>query len=86
MLTFAIFNHFREYRTDLMTNLDQYAWIPLVVIITVIVCRTFGILPIIQGLMSESYPTEIRTQSIGITQGYIFLRLCKIEKNFFTLN
>ena len=48
--------------------MDQCAWIPLAVIIVVVWCRTAGILPIIQSLLAESYPTEIRTESIGITQ------------------
>ena len=52
----------------LINSLDKYAWIPLAVIIITVWCRTAGILPIIQSLQAESYPTEIRTESIGITQ------------------
>ena len=33
--------------------------------------RASGILPVLDTLMSEVYPTEIRTQAIGITQASI---------------
>ena len=72
MIVFAAFNHFREYRPDLLSSLDKFSWIPLVVLVLTIWARAAGILPIIQGLMAESYPTDIRTESIGITQA-IFL-------------
>ena len=44
--------------------------------------RASGILPVLHTLMSEVYPTEIRTQAIGITQAS-FLASGAIGVKFF---
>ena len=72
MIAFAIFNHLTEHPQDLKSSLDKVSWIPLAVIVITIWTRNAGILPILHNLIAELYPTDIRTQSIGITQA-IFL-------------
>ena len=41
-----------------------------------------GILPVLHLLLSESFPTEIRTQSVGMISG-LFLLNSSISLNFF---
>ena len=53
---------------------ENLTWIPLAVIITHILMRALGTLPVMHTLMNELYPTEIRTQSIGLNET-IFLGL-----------
>ena len=42
-------------------------------IVIIVIMRASGILPISHILMNELYPTEIRTQSIGVTQSIFLL-------------
>lgn len=63
----GLFAYFREFQPDL-PYLQEFSWVPLVMIMTVITMKAAGILPVLQTLMAEVYPTEIRTQGIGITQ------------------
>ena len=72
MIAFATFNHLIEHRQYLKSSLDKISWIPLAVIVIVIWTRNAGILPVLHNLIAALYPTDIRTQSIGITQA-IFL-------------
>ena len=72
MVALDTFNHLIEYRQDLQSSLEKVSWIPLAVIVITIWTRNAGILPILHNLIAELYPTDIRTQSIGITQA-IFL-------------
>ena len=57
------------------SKIDLLAWIPLTSIITEVVMRAVGSLPVMFTLLNELYPTEIRTQSIAIndTIGQWFL-------------
>ena len=68
MVTLGTFNHLIEYRQDLQSSLEKVSRIPLAVIVITIWTRNAGILPIIHRLTAELYPTDIRTQAIGITQ------------------
>ena len=47
-------------------DLEALAWIPLAAIIIVTMMRAIGSLPVMMQLNNETFPTEIRTQSIGI--------------------
>ena len=49
-------------------TLQYFGWIPLASITVQIIMRSGGILPVMNTLMNELFPTEIRTSSIGICQ------------------
>ena len=49
-------------------DLKQIGWIPLITIILTNVMICIGVRPVLEMLASELYPTEIRTQSMGITR------------------
>ena len=48
-------------------ELHYFAWLPLTAIILVATMRAIGSLPVIQTLVNELYPTDIRTHAIAIT-------------------
>ena len=59
MLAFAIFALLvKEYPG--LINLDFFSWIPMALMIICMIATSAGILPVIQTLLAESYPTEIR--------------------------
>ena len=49
---------------------NYLSWVPIAMIILLVITRSAGIVPILYTLMSELFPTEIRTQSIGIKLSY----------------
>ena len=67
MATLGLIAYLNTYHSDL-PYLKSFSWIPLATIMVSVVMRAAGVLPVLHTLMSEVYPTEIRTQSIGITQ------------------
>ena len=56
----------------LHTMVNQYntnfGWIPLVTLITADLMQPLGISPVLDIIASELFPTEIRTQALGITR------------------
>ena len=54
-------------------ELHYFAWLPLTAIILVATMRAIGSLPVIQTLVNELYPTDIRTHSIAINDSIGFL-------------
>ena len=54
-------------------TLKSFNWIPLVAIVFQIIMRSAAILPMMNTLMNELYPTEIRTLAIGITQSALLI-------------
>ena len=52
--------------------ITSLGWIPLVTMLITQLMRSSGILPILDMLDSELYPTEIRTESLGVTRSTIF--------------
>lgn len=48
--------------------MESIGWVPLTMIISMVLMRSIGILPVMHVMLNELYPTEIRTQAIGITQ------------------
>ena len=44
------------------------SWIPTVILFILFLLRAIGVLPVLHTLIAELFPTEIRTQSIGITE------------------
>ena len=53
--------------------LEWFGWIPLAAIVIQVTMRSAAILPVLNTLMNELYPTEIRTLSIGITQSILLI-------------
>ena len=53
-------------------DLNSLGWIPLITLLITAIMRSSGILPILDMLGNELYPTEIRTQATGITKAMIF--------------
>ena len=54
-------------------KLEWFGWIPLAAISMQVIMRSAAILPVLNTLMNELYPTEIRTLSIGITQSILLI-------------
>ena len=52
---------------DFQENIEYISWIPLVSIITIVIMR-MGTYSVMYTLLNELYPTEIRTQSIALTE------------------
>ena len=50
--------------------LDTFSWIPVASVVIAVGARSIGILPVLHSLMSEVFPTEIRTESIGLVQAF----------------
>ena len=64
--TIGIYMFIKEFYPN--PELFQYiGWIPLTSIVILVVMRGAGVLPVLNPLINEMYPTEIRTLSIGIT-------------------
>ena len=61
---------------------QKFNWLPMVLITIIWIMRCSGTLPVIQTLLSEIYPTDIRSQSIGITQSS-FMIFAAIATKFF---
>ena len=53
--------------TDIF-NLNNLGWIPLATLITADLMQPLGISPVLDIIASELFPTEIRTQALGITR------------------
>ena len=68
---FTVYAYIYE-TTPESSNIESLGWIPLVTILITQLMRSSGILPILDMLDSELYPTEIRTESLGITRAMIF--------------
>jgi hypothetical protein len=71
MASIGLYAYLKSHHPDL-PYLDDFGWIPLVMVITVVVMRAAGILPVMHVLSGELYPTDIRTQAIGV-QMSVFL-------------
>ena len=51
-----------------LSYLEKLSWMPLVAAITIYIMRAIGVMPVLHSLLSEVFPTEIRTQAIGLVQ------------------
>ena len=69
MLLIGILVYLQKYHPYL-PYLDTFSWIPLFSLIITVIVRSIAILPVIYLVMSEIFPTEIRTQSIGICESF----------------
>ena len=52
-------------KNDYSTSFDSFAWIPFAMMVICMITRVVGIGPILYTLLSELYPTDIRSQAIG---------------------
>ena len=72
--------------------LDTFSWIPVASVVIAVGARSIGILPVLHSLMSEVFPTEIRTESIGLVQsfclasGALCMKFFPEMKNLMTLH
>ena len=69
MVLIGIFAYLQEY-FPYLPYLDTFSWTPVVSIIVFVILRATCILPVIYSVMSEIFPTEIRTQSIGLVESF----------------
>ena len=73
-----------------LPNLEMFSWIPFLIAIVPAIMRAIGIIPVLHSLLSELFPTEIRTQAIGLVQacdwgsGAISMNFFPQMKDYFT--
>ena len=91
MALIGIFVFLQKHYSSL-AYLNTFSWIPLVSFIIAVIARSIGILPVLHSLLSEVFPTEIRTQSIGLVQavnlamGTICIKFFPEMKNLMTFH
>ena len=66
MVLIGSFIFLQEFYSNL-PYLKLFTRIPIVMLVVHVIMRSVGILPILILLLSEVFPTEIRSQSIGLT-------------------
>ena len=71
MVLIGICAYLQEYFPDL-PYLETFSWMPVLSVIVAVIARATCILPVIYSVMSEVFPTEIRTQSIGLVEALTF--------------
>ena len=69
MVLIGIFAYLHEY-FPYLPYLDTFSWMPVLSVIIAVIARATCILPVIHSVMSEVFPTEIRTQSIGLVESF----------------
>ena len=69
MVLIGISAYLHEY-FPYLRYLDTFSWIPFLSVIVAVIVRATCILPVIYPVMSEVFPTEIRTQSIGLVESF----------------
>ena len=69
MVLIGICAYLQEY-FPYFPYLDEFSWIPFLSVIVAVIVRAICILPVIYSVMSEIFPTEIRTQSIGLVESF----------------
>ena len=71
MVLIGICAYLQEYFPDL-PYIETFSWMPVLSVIVAVIARATCILPVIYSVMSEVFPTEIRTQSIGLVEALTF--------------
>ena len=69
MVLIGSFIFLQEFYPEL-PYLNLFTWIPIVMLVVHVIMRSVGILPVLILLLSEVFPTEIRSQSIGLTLAF----------------
>ena len=67
----AVYSHVLAVLPHASSSLGMtgLAWIPLVGSTLAYCCQDLGLLPVLYILLSEQFPTDIRTMSVGIVTG-----------------
>ena len=81
MAALGILSFLHAYYPDLPI-LSYLGWLPMALMVNIIICRALGTCPVLQILLSESYPTDIRTQAVGLTDCGFSLIGCIVMKVF----
>ena len=74
--TIAFFAYWKTYSLE-FANIDNFGWIPVTTIMLMILVRALATLPVQHTLLTELYPSEIRTQSISISES-VYLGTCAL--------
>ena len=69
MVLIGAFIFLQEFYSNL-PYLKMFTWIPIVMLVILVIMRSVGILPVLMLLLSEVFPTEIRSQSIGLATAF----------------
>jgi MFS family permease len=48
-------------------NLEEFGWLPIVFVTCIVGANTIGVFPVLQLLMGEVFPSDIRSLAIGLT-------------------
>ena len=81
MMILGTFSYLHNFQPEYLDR-QIFGWVPLIMILLQFLMRSGACQPVLHQLLSELYPTEIRTQSIGITQA-CFLGTGAIMVKFF---
>jgi MFS family permease len=71
-ISLATFSYLKTSNTS-NENLEEFGWLPIVFVTCLISADAIGVYPILQILMGEIFPSDIRSLAIGIT---LSLGLC----------
>merc|ERR1712045_507492 len=66
MASVAVFTHLKEGLQPNPDILSEISWLPLVGATLATCCQNLGISSVVYIVLSESFPTDIRTASVGI--------------------
>jgi hypothetical protein len=66
LFSVAVFTHLKESLDPTPDFLVKMSWVPLVGSTLASFCQNLGLSTVIYILLSESFPTDIRTASVGI--------------------
>ena len=65
-LGIALFYHYSQaHPDDAFTK--NFGWLPVALVVSIFMCHSIGFLPLINLLLAELYPTDIRTVATGLT-------------------
>ena len=67
MVIFGTFSYLHHYRPGYLDT-TVFGWVPICLILVQFIMRSGAIQPVMGQLLSEVYPTEIRTQSLCCRQ------------------
>ena len=67
-ISLATFSYLKNNLGDAESNyLDDFGWLPVVFVTTIISAHSIGVFPVIQILICELFPSDIRSLAIGLT-------------------
>jgi MFS family permease len=66
-ISLATFSYLKSNMGDDETLLDSFGWLPVVLVTTIVSAHSIGVYPVLQVLMGELFPSDIRSLAIGLT-------------------